>query len=191
MQRFSLKHPGLDNRRNFVNSIDSQGGNSEAEAEQRALIKVGERVLGPNDAKTKLVMGNLAGSLNQLKKYDEARELARRLADQNVANFQFLLGSYYFEGQGVTKDEAEAVKWFRKAADQGLADAQYELAICYAQGLGTGPDPIEAYKWVSLAAAQGKAEAKSSQETIEDNLTSEQLAGGWKRAAGFKVKTAK
>jgi TPR repeat protein len=178
-------------RRNLGNSLDSQGKMEEAVREFRAVFKMLERVLGPNDAKTKLVIGNLASSLNQLKKYDEALELVRRLADQNDAKFQFILGSYYFEGQGVTKDEAEAVKWFRKAADQGLADAQYELAICYAQGSGTGPDPIEAYKWVSLAAAQGKAEAKSSQETLEDNLTSEQLAEGRKRAAGVNAKTAK
>jgi TPR repeat protein len=72
-----------------------------------------------------------------------------------------------------------------------MAEAQYLLAICYAQGLGTAPDPVEAYKWVSLAAVQGKAEAKSSQETLEGNLTPEQLAEGRKRAAGFKVKTAK
>ena len=33
----------------------------------------------------------------------------------------------YRNGQGVTQDNAEAVKWYRKAAEQGYAAAQFNL----------------------------------------------------------------
>jgi hypothetical protein len=37
------------------------------------------------------------------------------------------LGYMYRNGQGVTKNEAEAVKWYRRAAEQGNVDAKQDL----------------------------------------------------------------
>ena len=34
---------------------------------------------------------------------------------------QFFLGRAYFTGNGVVRDENEAVKWYRKAVEQGVA----------------------------------------------------------------------
>lgn len=48
----------------------------------------------------------------------------RKAADQNNATAQFYLGSCYFTGKGVPKDEAEAVKWTTLAASQNLALAK-------------------------------------------------------------------
>ena len=42
-------------------------------------------------------------------------------ADLNDKSIQFYLGVMYMDGEGVTKDYNEAVKWYRKAADQGYA----------------------------------------------------------------------
>lgn len=39
----------------------------------------------------------------------------------------------YDEGQGVTQDYAEGMKWYRKAAEQGFAKAQYNLGVMYSQ----------------------------------------------------------
>ena len=33
----------------------------------------------------------------------------------------------YFTGEGVNRDEKEAIKWFEKAASQGNSDAQANL----------------------------------------------------------------
>ncbi len=63
-------------------------------------------------------------------------------------------------GQGVTKDEAEAVKWVRKAADQGHADAQLLLGGMYANGRGVTKDEAEAVKWYRKAADQGHIRAR-------------------------------
>ena len=55
----------------------------------------------------------------------------RKAAEQNDAMAQYNLGCCYANGQGVAKDEVEAVKWYRKAAEQNNAMAQYNLGICY------------------------------------------------------------
>ena len=48
------------------------------------------------------------------------------------------LGVCYDDGEGVAKDQAEAVKWYRKAAEQNDAAAQYNLGVCYAKGARRG-----------------------------------------------------
>src|ERR1043166_10171824 len=47
---------------------------------------------------------------------------------------QVELGRRYDKGEGVVKDQVEAVKWYRKAAEQNFAKAQYNLGIRYDQG---------------------------------------------------------
>ena len=57
----------------------------------------------------------------------------RKEAEQGRADAQYSLGVCYANGEGVTKDEKEAVKWFRKAAEQGNVKALEVL-----QGLRDG-----------------------------------------------------
>jgi len=38
---------------------------------------------------------------------------------------------YYAKGEGVPKDDAEAVKWYRKAAEQGHSGGQHILRFAY------------------------------------------------------------
>jgi uncharacterized protein len=59
--------------------------------------------------------------------YATAFQVYRFLADQGLAVAQFNLGLMYANGQGVSKDETEAMRWYRLAADQGRSDAQYQL----------------------------------------------------------------
>ena len=81
-------------------------------------------------------------------------------AEKGDASAQFNLGRCYFYGQGVAKDEVEAVKWYRKAADQGNARGQSTLGFCYANGTGVAKDEVEAVKWYRKAADQGNARAQ-------------------------------
>jgi TPR repeat protein len=60
----------------------------------------------------------------------------------------------YANGNGVTKDVAQAVKWFRRAAEGGDASAQYDLALMYERGDGVPLDYREAIHWLSAAAEQ-------------------------------------
>jgi len=68
----------------------------------------------------------------------------------------------YEQGRGgITKDDAEAARWYRKAADQGNADAQTNLGIMYRDGRGVPQDQNEAALWFRKAAAQGNAKARA------------------------------
>ena len=49
----------------------------------------------------------------------------RLAAEQGFATAQYNLGVMYDKGEGVLKDEAEAVRWFQLAAEQGNATAQF------------------------------------------------------------------
>jgi TPR repeat protein len=77
----------------------------------------------------------------------------------NVAA-QVQLGVIYLTGDGVPKDDAEAVKWLRKAADQDNAVAERYLAEMYFKGRGVPADPAEAAKWLRSASEQGDAQSE-------------------------------
>ena len=62
-------------------------------------------------------------------------------AEQGDAIAQFNLGDMYYNGEGVSVDYQEAMKWYSKAAEQGLADAQSSLG-CQEQTFG----PMAVYR---------------------------------------------
>ena len=66
----------------------------------------------------------------------------------------FYLALMYADGQGVTKDETQAVIWYRKAADQGFAGAQNGLGNMYSSGRGVAKDDMQAVVWYLKAANQ-------------------------------------
>jgi hypothetical protein len=72
------------------------------------------------------------------------------------------IGDNYYDGNGVEKNYAEAVKWYRKAAEQGFADAQNKLGDCYYKGEGVNANFAEAVKWFRKGAEQGYPKAQFS-----------------------------
>ena len=92
--------------------------------------------------------------------YVQAERLYRSLAEQGDPKAQYFLSVMYANGQGVSQDNQEAVKWIRKAADQGHAGAQYRLGLMYADGKGVSQDNQEAVRWIRKAAEQGHAGAQ-------------------------------
>jgi TPR repeat protein len=83
-------------------------------------------------------------------------------AEKGDAEAQYDLGVYYGNGQGVAKDEIEAVNWYRKAAEQNYVEAQYNLGFCYYNGQGVAQDYAEAAKWYRKAAEQNLAAAQNN-----------------------------
>ena len=83
-----------------------------------------------------------------------------KAAEQGDAEAQTNLGLAYYNGEGVAKDFAEAVRWFRKAAEQGHAEAQLHLGMLYATGDGIPQDDKEAVRWWRQSAEQGFAQAQ-------------------------------
>ena len=86
----------------------------------------------------------------------------REAAERGDAEAAVKLGESYMKGEGVERNEEEAVKWFRLAAEQGDADAQNRLGCCYWDGKGVSIDLRKAVKWWYLAAQQGHEEARNN-----------------------------
>ena len=82
------------------------------------------------------------------------------LANQGDIDAQNKLGAAYFNGKGVEKNIAEALRWFSQSAEKGYAKAQYNLGIMYYVGQGVPQNQAEAVKWFSEAARQGLADAQ-------------------------------
>lgn len=95
------------------------------------------------------------------KDYGKAFQLYKSLAEQGDADSEYTLGTLYLEGQGVEKNEGEAVKWIQKATLDGSADAQYHLGLMYKLGAAGLPrDRAKAKENFEKAAAQGHFKAK-------------------------------
>ena len=87
-------------------------------------------------------------------------------AEKGNAVAQNNLAALYATGDGVTKDLAQAKKWYEKAAEQGYAIAQHNLGGLYETGQGVDKDPATAAVWYALAAEQGDAWAQVSLATL-------------------------
>tara|TARA_B100000700_G_scaffold210911_1_gene231797 strand:+ start:1051 stop:1401 length:351 start_codon:yes stop_codon:yes gene_type:complete len=68
------------------------------------------------------------------------------LAEQGDARAQFNIGTMYFRGRGVPKDNKTAVKWFRLSAEEGYANAQFSLGVMYDNGKGVPKNSTSAVK---------------------------------------------
>ncbi len=107
-------------------------------------------------------------SLTPTKQSNKVPTRFRQAVEQENVLAQYVLGSAYAKGEGVTRDPREAMRWLRKAAEQGLAKAQSTLG--YAHGYGPvyrqfapgsiDRDDREAVRWFRKAAEQGHAEAQ-------------------------------
>jgi len=103
-------------------------------------------------------------------------------AEQGHAEAQNMLGLVYALGEGVPKDDTEAVKWYRKAVEQGYAEAQFNLGVMYQYGRGVPQSDIEAYAWFSLSTTNGYEDAEQFLSEVKAELTPEQLVAAQKRA---------
>ena len=112
-----------------------------------------------------VILGLLAGCSESPKNTFEGYK-ARAERGDPVA--QFNLGVCYADGEGVAKDQVQAVSWYRKAAEQGHAYAQFILGNCYANGEGVAKDEIEAYAYYNLAGAD--EDARKNLAILEKNL---------------------
>ena len=106
------------------------------------------------------------------------RRLSSRISrsSQGYVKAQYNLGLMYDNGRGVSKNDAEAVKWYKKAAEQGYADAQSDLGFMYVYGDGVPESHIKAYVWWSMAKANGSEKAKGNIEILKPMMKKEQIA---------------
>ena len=77
----------------------------------------------------------------------------------NTVRGMLCVGRCLETGDGVGRDQTEAVKWYRMAAENELPDAAFELAKCYRFGIGVRRNRITASKWLHKAAKHGHTRA--------------------------------
>ena len=69
----------------------------------------------------------------------------RPLAEKGHADAQAALGYMYWNGQGVTQDDATATDWYLRAARQQQPNVVYALGTMYLAGEGVQKDYLRAY----------------------------------------------
>src|SRR6202163_2599013 len=86
----------------------------------------------------------LAQSTTQASAKQKVISDLKEMANAGDVKSQVQLGLAYLTGDGVGKDDAEAVKWLRKAADQDNSTGERYLAEMYFKGRGVPADNAEA-----------------------------------------------
>ena len=79
----------------------------------------------------------------------------------------YFYGLCFYEGDGVSQDYGEAVKWWKKAAEKGNEDAMYFYGLCFYEGDGVSQDYGEAVKWWKKAAEKGHDGAKEALRNMD------------------------
>ena len=72
----------------------------------------------------------------------------------------YALGSMYFEGTGVEKDNKKAYRWFKEAAGYNEIRAEYKLGLMYDEGIGVSQNYKKAARLYNTAAKRGFAPAQ-------------------------------
>ena len=79
-----------------------------------------------------------------------------------------MLGNLYRNGEGVPKDDGQAVYWYRLAADWGDSEAQYRLALCLLDGIGASKNTSEAIRLLRETAEKRYPGAKDKLKELAD-----------------------
>ena len=85
-------------------------------------------------------------------------EETKKSAEAGDSTAQFKLGLMYAGGDGVARNDGEAVKWYLKAAEQGEPAAECNLGVMYSQGRGVPKSDAEAVRWYRKAAEHGQSD---------------------------------
>ena len=151
---------GNENAKNELSKLQPQAASAPAQAQapSQPAPAVPAAPAAPADEKTLLVEANAA-----LARKDYATAFPRflALAQQGNAVAQFNVGAFYFNGQGVRKDEKQAYDWFAKSAAQGNARAiQVMQSMAAKQKAAEKTKPEAPAKPVVAAAPTGKPVVK-------------------------------
>ena len=87
-------------------------------------------------------------------------KMYQKYAEQGDPEAQYYLALCYIDGDGLSKDINEAVRYYKLAAEKGLMQAQFSLAICYRNGSGVPKDMSEMLRLFAAAASQGHGAAQ-------------------------------
>ena len=93
--------------------------------------------------------------------YTQAFRELSPLAEQGEPKAQALVGNMYYNGEGIAKDQKEAIRWYHLAADQGHGAAAFMLGNVYRSGQGGAQaNIVEALRWYRQEEEHGSNEAQ-------------------------------
>lgn len=155
---------------------------TEAEPLVKGALAIHERTLKPNDETLAEDFNSLGLLYCMMGRYTEAEPLlaraqaispkfldaqgyrkliqTRKSAEKGDPSAQNNLGVMYERGEGVPKNNLEAVKWYQLSAEQGNRYAQCNLAMMHQFGRGIPKNEYKAVQWFQKSAQQGYSEAQ-------------------------------
>ena len=151
------------------------------EASQRSLVKSAEAASTVSGQSSANQRSADRGSTSQRAQAKSLPDL-RKLAGQGDADAQWQMGVRYHNGEGVPRDDVQAMQWFLRAADQGHVTAQATLGAYYWAGRGVPQDLSKAYFWSALALAEGDENSKSRLEGLASQMTQTQVSAARQQA---------
>lgn len=94
----------------------------------------------------------MAWDCYQNKHYDEAFRYAQQAKDQKIPLGYYLMGLFYTEGIGTSKDLNAAYNAYLEGAQMGNADCQFQVYVFLFTGMGVSKNLESAYEWLAKAA---------------------------------------
>ncbi len=110
--------------------------------------------------------------------YERAAELGHVPAQGNLA-------SLYLDRKGQLFAPKKGIEWLKKAAYRGNTLSRYMLGVVYFNGEFVPQDSVEAYAWIRLAAQQGFPDAVKAEQTVESQMSMQEIARGKEREAAI------
>ena len=114
--------------------------------------------------------------------YEKALEILLPLATKGHAASQYNLGVMHEWGNGVPRDNVQAMKWYALSAEQSHKDAQNNLGAMYSKGEGANQNFVEALKWFVISADNGSEAGRKNIDIVEKRMTREQITQARKLA---------
>lgn len=113
--------------------------------------------------------------VHKMGRHEEAFGKWLALAEKGNAQGILNVGNMLMAGEGVARDEEQAVAWYRKGADQGDPHCLFQLAEAQARGVGMTADPARARALYEEAAGAGSVPAQVwlGQRLLEDKKVNE------------------
>ena len=128
----------------------AQSGDEEAQRYLELIYKSGYQKPTYKDGKAAYLRND----------YKRAFEILLPLAKNGDSWSQYIVSLMYESGNGVEKDQEEAIKWLILAAESGVPKIQYDLGIRYFYGYGIEKNYSEAAKWWRSSANAGIADSQ-------------------------------
>jgi TPR repeat protein len=135
--------------------------------------------------KLRLALRELTGP-EGVRNYAEALDLCKAAA-KDFAPALPCVGYIYRRGLGVTKDPAEALKWYQKGADSGNQVAIMVLAEMYATGEGTKIDRPAAFMLLLRAVQMRINGARTKAASLLQQMSKPEISETEKKLRGMHV----